>query len=475
MAHTHPPSLPRGDGERGGSQQSAGSCSQLVPRTQGHGLAGCGEQGATPAACPSPRRRLTFDGDDMLADLVLQHRLLHPLQQLVDGVDVGVHRLEALDLGPDGCRVGQLLLVVHGAAAPLRRLLPLRLGAFPLPSPHRDPRAGRRAAAGGGGACRARGRAPAAASLTGPPRRPPRAGPAAALRLAGPQGAPPPPPFSARCHFTAAAGQGKPAAPGPMEGGSAASAAELPAGPRRNSAAAAGPAAPPPARAPTANGQPLLSLAPPAQPLSRARWRRRRTRSRSHRDDPDPHPPHPPARARSPRYPPTSFSARFTLTQATPPGDVTAQAAGHAPAHLPPRSAPCPPRGPLGNVVRGRWGSAAGGRVALLGRAVAAGPAAPPPPPQGGCPLSRRRDRLWNAVLAPRVAPCAQQPLAPQASGGRPPVRGAGRGAWRRAGRPEGLLAEHRTVSPGTARWSPRTAGELRTATGALERVKSGG
>lgn len=60
------------------------------------------------APCP-----LTFDGDDMLPDLVLQQRLLHPLQQLVDGVDVGVHRLEALDLGADGGRVGQVLLVVH--------------------------------------------------------------------------------------------------------------------------------------------------------------------------------------------------------------------------------------------------------------------------------------------------------------------------------------------------------------------------
>lgn len=57
---------------------------------------------------------LTFDGDHMLPDLVLEQRLLDPLQQLVDGVDVGMDRLEPLDLGPDGGRVGQMLLVVHG-------------------------------------------------------------------------------------------------------------------------------------------------------------------------------------------------------------------------------------------------------------------------------------------------------------------------------------------------------------------------
>lgn len=61
---------------------------------------------------------LTFDGDDMLPDLILQQRLLDALQQLVDGVDVGVHRLETLDLGADGGRVGQVLLVVHGNQQP---------------------------------------------------------------------------------------------------------------------------------------------------------------------------------------------------------------------------------------------------------------------------------------------------------------------------------------------------------------------
>lgn len=63
---------------------------------------------------PSPGSRPTFNGDDMLPDLVLQQRLLHPLQQLVDRVDVGVHGLEPLDLISDSGRVGKVLLVVHG-------------------------------------------------------------------------------------------------------------------------------------------------------------------------------------------------------------------------------------------------------------------------------------------------------------------------------------------------------------------------
>lgn len=60
-----------------------------------------------------PRCGPTFDRDHMLPDLVLQQRLLHSLQQLVDGVDVGMDGLEPLDLGSDGGRVGQVLLVVH--------------------------------------------------------------------------------------------------------------------------------------------------------------------------------------------------------------------------------------------------------------------------------------------------------------------------------------------------------------------------
>lgn len=43
----------------------------------------------------------------MLADLVLQREVVDALDQVVDGVDVRVHRLEAVDLGSDGRRVGQ--------------------------------------------------------------------------------------------------------------------------------------------------------------------------------------------------------------------------------------------------------------------------------------------------------------------------------------------------------------------------------
>lgn len=70
---------------------------------------------------PSPGSRPTFNGDDMLPDLVLQQRLLHPLQQLVDRVDVGVHGLEPLDLISDSGRVGKVLLVVHGWSSRGRR------------------------------------------------------------------------------------------------------------------------------------------------------------------------------------------------------------------------------------------------------------------------------------------------------------------------------------------------------------------
>lgn len=50
---------------------------------------------------------LTFDGDDVLADLVLQREVVDALDQIVDGVDVRVHGLEAVDLGSDRRRVGQ--------------------------------------------------------------------------------------------------------------------------------------------------------------------------------------------------------------------------------------------------------------------------------------------------------------------------------------------------------------------------------
>lgn len=62
---------------------------------------------------PSPCMLLTFNTDDMFPDLVLQDGVLDSLQQVVDRVDIGMDTLESLDLGSDGRRVGQLLLVIH--------------------------------------------------------------------------------------------------------------------------------------------------------------------------------------------------------------------------------------------------------------------------------------------------------------------------------------------------------------------------
>lgn len=56
----------------------------------------------------------------MLPDLVLQRQILDSLDQVVDGVDVGVYRLEALDLGSDSGRVGERELL-GGAASQLLR------------------------------------------------------------------------------------------------------------------------------------------------------------------------------------------------------------------------------------------------------------------------------------------------------------------------------------------------------------------
>lgn len=61
----------------------------------------------------------------MLPDLVLQCQILDSLDQVVDGVDVRVYRLEALDFGPDSGRVGERELLggpagqlLRGAATP---------------------------------------------------------------------------------------------------------------------------------------------------------------------------------------------------------------------------------------------------------------------------------------------------------------------------------------------------------------------
>lgn len=74
----------------------------------------------------------------MLSNLVLQRQILDALDQIVDGVDVGVYRLEALDLRPDSGRVrerellggpaGQLL---RGAATPGSRPRAAELPAAP--------------------------------------------------------------------------------------------------------------------------------------------------------------------------------------------------------------------------------------------------------------------------------------------------------------------------------------------------------
>ena len=54
-----------------------------------------------------PPFSLTFDGDYVLSDLVLQGQVIDALDQVVDRVNVGVDRLEPMDLCPDGRWVGQ--------------------------------------------------------------------------------------------------------------------------------------------------------------------------------------------------------------------------------------------------------------------------------------------------------------------------------------------------------------------------------
>lgn len=50
---------------------------------------------------------LTFNGDYVLSDLVLQSQVIDALDQVVDGVNIRVDRLEPMNLCPDGCWVGQ--------------------------------------------------------------------------------------------------------------------------------------------------------------------------------------------------------------------------------------------------------------------------------------------------------------------------------------------------------------------------------
>ena len=49
-----------------------------------------------------------FSSNVMLPDLVLQRWLLLLLLQLIDGVGDGADQVQALDLDPDGCQVGQV-------------------------------------------------------------------------------------------------------------------------------------------------------------------------------------------------------------------------------------------------------------------------------------------------------------------------------------------------------------------------------
>ena len=49
-----------------------------------------------------PPLLLTFNGDYMLSDLVLQGQVIDALDQVVDRVNVRVDRLKPVDLCPDG-------------------------------------------------------------------------------------------------------------------------------------------------------------------------------------------------------------------------------------------------------------------------------------------------------------------------------------------------------------------------------------
>lgn len=49
--------------------------------------------------------KLTFDADDVFSDLLCQQRVGNELDEVVDGVDGGVHGLEPLNLLSDGQRV----------------------------------------------------------------------------------------------------------------------------------------------------------------------------------------------------------------------------------------------------------------------------------------------------------------------------------------------------------------------------------
>lgn len=110
---------------KAGDQQTAWSRPQarddptLGERGWAEPLAGAG--GATAPQFPQSLAPLTLDGDDVLPDLVLQRQVLDALDQVVDGVDIGMHGLEALDLCPDGRRIGERELLGRPTGQLLRR------------------------------------------------------------------------------------------------------------------------------------------------------------------------------------------------------------------------------------------------------------------------------------------------------------------------------------------------------------------
>lgn len=50
---------------------------------------------------------LTFNGDNVLSDLILKGQVIYALDQVVDCINVRVDGLEPMDFCPDGSGVGQ--------------------------------------------------------------------------------------------------------------------------------------------------------------------------------------------------------------------------------------------------------------------------------------------------------------------------------------------------------------------------------
>lgn len=56
---------------------------------------------------------LTFNGDNVFPNLVLQEGLFHPFQEFINRINVGMDRLEPLDFRSDSGRICKVLLIVH--------------------------------------------------------------------------------------------------------------------------------------------------------------------------------------------------------------------------------------------------------------------------------------------------------------------------------------------------------------------------